>query len=101
MRYDSGITTVTTSGTAVRVNNIQDRIKAIRIKSLITNTATVLVGRTDVEGSGTLNGFPISPGEDYVTNFGDGSVALDVFWIDATANSQSVAWEVIYEAGED
>ena len=96
-RADTGTTTVTTAGTRVRVNNIANKLNSIVFKAPIANAGTVYYGLADVSAT---NGWPLAPGEESPTfNFGAGSVAFDVWWIDSASNGDKVAWSVIYEQG--
>jgi hypothetical protein len=77
------LVTVTTSGT--RVQFASNTAKSIVVKALVGNTGTIYVGGSTVAAS---NGFPLAAGD---------TVSLDinntnVVWIDASVNSQSVAW---------
>ena len=96
-RADTGTTTVTTAGTRVRVNNIANKLNSIVFKAPIGNAGTVYYGLADVSAT---NGYPLYPGEESPAfNFGAGSVAFDVWWIDSASNGDKVAWSVIYEQG--
>lgn len=99
MRTDTGTTTVTTAGTEVRVNNVQNRIKSIVFKAPVANAGTVYVGPANVSAT---DGWPIAPGEESPAwNYGNGTVAFDTWWVDSATSGDKVSWTVIYEQGED
>src|SRR3990167_6880555 len=90
-------TTVTTAGTRVQVSSTAEDVKWIQFKSRAANTGRIFVGLSDV--SATVNGWELSiplagrPNDPLVLDFGkykDGSVKLDLFYVDSSVNGEIV-----------
>lgn len=100
MRFDTGITDVPTSGTAVQVENIADGVLWIKFTAPATNSGVTYVGLSDVSST---NGYPLgsSGGVDATLelNFGahDGSVKMSDFYLDSATNGDDVARMVIFQ----
>jgi hypothetical protein len=96
MRVDSGVTNVSSAGTAVRVVNVTTRVKQVEFKALAGNSGLVYVGEDDVSAS---NGYELSAGNTKTLNFGEfgGSVPANIFYVDAATNNDKVAWVMILE----
>ena len=48
MRMDSGVTTVSSAGTRVQMNNVTNRVKYAKVKALAGNSGLAYVGVSDV-----------------------------------------------------
>ena len=96
MRVDSGITNVSSAGTAVQVSNVTNRVKWVVFKALAGNSGLTYVGESDVSAS---NGYELSATNTHVMNFGEfgGSVPANVFYVDSASNNDKVAWVMILE----
>ena len=96
MRVDSGITNVSSAGTAVQVSNVTNRVKQVEFKALAGNSGLAYVGESDVSAS---NGFELSAGNTKTFNFGEfgGSVPANIWYVDAASNNDKVAWSMILE----
>ena len=97
MRVDSGITNVSSAGTAVQVASGQkNRVKYVEFKALAGNSGLAYVGESDVSAS---NGFELSAGNTKTMNFGEfgGSVPANVFYVDAATNNDKVSWSMVLE----
>ena len=53
MRVDSGITNVSSAGTAVQIINVTNRVKQIEFKALAGNSGLAYVGERDVSATDT------------------------------------------------
>ena len=99
MRSSFGTTTVTTAGTRVQLSTAKDNVKHIRFQPRAANTGRMFVGLVDV--SATANGweFPIPVATKQTPplelDFGDGSVLLNVFYVDSTVNGEKIDWVAI------
>ena len=96
MRVDSGITNVSSAGTAVQVSNVTNRVKYVVFKALAGNSGLNYVGASDVSAS---NGYELSATNTHVMNFGEfgGSVPANVFYVDSASSNDKVAWVMILE----
>ena len=96
MRVDVGITTVSSAGTRVQVNNVTNRVKFVRFKALAGNSGLAYVGISDV--SATV-GYELSAGNEHELNFGEfgGSVPANIFYADAATNNDKVCWTMVLE----
>jgi len=96
MRVDQGITNVSSAGTAVRVNNVTNRVKWAQFKALAGNSGLTYVGVDDVSAS---VGYELSAGNTVALNFGEfgGSVPMNIFYVDAATNNDKVSWIMILE----
>ena len=96
MRLDVGITTVTTAGTRVQMNNTTNRVKIIRVKALAGNSGLTYFGVSDVAAA---LGYELSAGNEHELNFGEfgGSVPANIFYADAATNGDKVCWTMILE----
>ena len=79
------------TATGGQITTSAGRVKAVVFKARSTNTAPVFVGRSDVS---LANGFELTPGEDIIMNFDDGSVAFNTFY---TVGAGDVDWVVLLE----
>jgi len=91
-----GITTVSSAGTRVQVNNVTNRVKFVRFKALAGNSGLAYVGISDV--SATV-GYELSAGNEHELNFGEfgGSVPANIFYADAATNNDKVCWTMVLE----
>lgn len=96
MRVDVGITTVSSAGTRVQVNNVTNRVKFVRFKALAGNSGLAYVGISDVSAS---VGYELSAGNEHELNFGEfgGSVPANIFYADAATNNDKVCWTMVLE----
>ena len=96
MRVDSGVTNVSSAGTAVQLSNVTNRVKRIVFKALAGNSGLAYVGESDVSAS---NGFELSAGNTLTLNFGEfgGSVPASIFYCAAATNGDKVSWSMILE----
>ena len=96
MRFDAGVSTVSTAGTQVQANNVTNRVKYVRFKALAGNSGLAYVGVADVSAT---NGYELSAGQEHALNFGEfgGSVPSSVFWVDVATNGDKIAWSMILE----
>ena len=96
MRVDSGLTNVSSAGTAVQLNNVTNRTKYMIVKALAGNSGLIYVGQSDVSAS---NGYELSAGQEHVWNFGEfgGSIPANVPYVDAASNNDKACWSMILE----
>ena len=96
MRVDVGITTVSSAGTRVQVNNVTNRVKFVRFKALAGNSGLAYVGISDVAST---VGYELSAGNEHELNFGEfgGSVPANIFYADAATNGDKVCWTMVLE----
>jgi hypothetical protein len=96
LRVDVGITTVSSAGTRVQVNNVTNRVKFVRFKALAGNSGLAYVGISDVSAS---VGYELSAGNEHELNFGEfgGSVPANIFYADAATNNDKVCWTMVLE----
>ena len=96
MRFDTGVTTVSTAGTQVQAYNATNRVKFARFKALAGNSGLTYVGPADVAST---TGYELSAGNELEMNYGEfgGSVPANVFWVDAATNGDKVCWMMVLE----
>ena len=96
MRVDTGVTTVSSAGTAGQVLNATNRVKRIKFKALAGNSGLAYVGISDVSSS---NGYELSAGNEHEINLGDfgGSVPMNIFYVDAATSGDKVCWSITLE----
>ena len=96
MRVDVGVTTVSSAGTRVQVNNVTNRVKFVRFKALAGNSGLAYVGISDVAST---VGYELSAGNEHELNFGEfgGSVPANIFYADAATNGDKVCWTMVLE----
>lgn len=100
MRMLFGTTTVTTAGTRVQISTLAEKLKSIQFKTRVANTGRIFIGLADV--SSTVNGWeleiPTANREIARTpplDFGEGSVLINVFYVNATVDGEAVDWVAI------
>ena len=93
---DTGIATVSTSGTAVQISNTPNRVLKITVKALAANSGIVYFGESDVS---TTNGWGLSAGNEFEENYRElgGSVPFNSFWVDAASNGDKLYWRVVLD----
>ena len=93
---DTGITTVSTSGTAVQISNTPNRVLKITVKALAANSGIVYFGESDVS---TTNGWGLSAGNEFEENYRElgGSVAVSSIYVDVATNGDKVCWLVVLD----
>ena len=94
MRVDVGVTTISSAGTRVQLNNVTNRVKFVRVKALAGNSGLAYIGISDVAAT---VGYELSAGNEHELNFGEfgGSVPANIFYVDAGTNSDKVCWVMI------
>ena len=93
---DTGITTVSTSGTAVQISNTPNRVLKITVKALAANSGIVYFGESDVS---TTNGWGLSAGNEFEENYRElgGSEAFSSIYVDVATNGDKVCWLVVLD----
>jgi len=87
----SGTTTVTTAGTAVRLNNDGQTAKKIDVQSLPTNTDTIYIGASNTSAvAGSEIGIGLEPGDVYTINF----TSPEAVFVDAVVSGEKVTWNI-------
>ena len=96
MRMDAGVTTVSSAGTRVQMNNVTNRVKYAKVKALAGNSGLAYVGVSDVAST---VGYEFSAGNEVELNFGEfgGSVPANIFYADAATNNDKICWLMILE----
>ena len=96
MRMDAGVTTVSSAGTRVQMNNVTNRVKYAKVKALGGNSGLAYVGVSDVAST---VGYELSAGNEVELNFGEfgGSVPANIFYADAATNNDKICWLMILE----
>src|SRR3990167_4843612 len=101
MRLIVGTTQVTSNGTRVQLNNTLDDVKKIRFHTRAANTGLMFIGLDDV--SLTVNGWELEipvaarPIAELALDFGEGSVKMNLFYVDATVNNDRIDWVAIVQ----
>ena len=101
MRIIFVTTVVTTAVTRVQLQNSRDAVKKIQFQPRAANTGRMFVGLVDV--SATVNGWELPiplVGRDILPlklDFENGSVLLNLFYVDATVNAERIDWVAIVE----
>ena len=96
MRVDVGVTTISSAGTRVQLNNVTNRVKFGRVKALAGNSGLAYIGISDVAAT---VGYELSAGNEHELNFGEfgGSVPANIFYADAATNGDKVCWTMVLE----
>ena len=96
MRVDVGVTTISSAGTRVQLNNVTNRVKFVRVKALAGNSGLAYIGISDVAAA---VGYELSVGNEHELNFGEfgGSVPANIFYADAATNGDKVCWTMVLE----
>jgi len=96
MRVDVGVTTISSAGTRVQLNNVTNRVKFVRVKALAGNSGLAYIGISDVAAA---VGYELSAGNEHELNFGEfgGSVPANIFYADAATNGDKVCWTMVLE----
>jgi len=96
MRVDVGVTTISSAGTRVQLNNVTNRVKFVRIKALAGNSGLTYIGISDVAAT---VGYELSAGNEHELNFGEfgGSVPANIFYADAATNGDKICWTMVLE----
>ena len=96
MRVDVGVTTISSAGTRVQLNNVTNRVKFVRVKALAGNSGLAYIGISDVAGA---VGYELSAGNEHELNFGEfgGSVPANIFYADAATNGDKICWTMVLE----
>ena len=96
MRVDVGVTTISSAGTRVQLNNVTNRVKFVRVKALAGNSGLAYIGISDVAAT---VGYELSAGNEHELNFGEfgGSVPANIFYADAATNGDKICWMMVLE----
>ena len=96
MRVDVGVTTISSAGTRVQLNNVTNRVKYVRVKAMAGNSGLAYIGISDVAAT---VGYELSAGNEHELNFGEfgGSVPANIFYADAATNGDKVCWTMVLE----
>ena len=96
MRVDVGVTTISSAGTRVQLNNVTNRVKFVRVKALAGNSGLAYIGFSDVAAT---VGYELSAGNEHELNFGEfgGSVPANIFYADAATNGDKICWTMVLE----
>jgi hypothetical protein len=96
MRVDVGVTTISSAGTRVQLNNVTNRVKFVRVKALAGNSGLTYIGVSDVAAT---VGYELSAGNEHELNFGEfgGSVPANIFYADAATNGDKICWTMVLE----
>ena len=96
MIFDSGTTTVATSGTEQQLSNTANRVRWIKVKALAANSGISYFGVSDIT---TTNGYELSAGNEIEINFSDvgGTVAFSTFYVDVASSGDKVSWVVVLD----
>ena len=96
MIFDSGTTTVATSGTEQQLSNTTNRVRWIKAKALAANSGISYFGVSDIS---TTNGYELSAGNEVEINFADmgGTVAFSSFYVDVASSGDKVSWMVVLD----
>jgi len=96
MRVDVGVTTISSAGTRVQLNNVTNRVKFVRVKALAGNSGLAYIGISDVAAA---VGYELSAGNEHELNFGEfgGSVPANIFYADAATNGDKICWTMVLE----
>ena len=96
MRMDAGVTTVSSAGTRVQMNNVTNRVKYAKVKALAGNSGLAYVGVSDVAST---VGYELSAWNEVELNFGEfgGSVAANIFYDDGASTNDKICWLMILE----
>jgi hypothetical protein len=96
MIFDSGTTTVATSGTEQQLSNTTNRVRWIKAKALAANSGISYFGVSDVT---TTNGYELSAGNEIEIDFANsgGTVLFSTFYVDVASSGDKVSWVVILD----
>ena len=96
MRVDVGVTTISSAGTRVQLNNVTNRVKFVRVMALAGNSGLAYIGISDVAAT---VGYELSAGNEHELNFGEfgGSVPANIFYADAATNGDKICWTRVLE----
>ena len=96
MRADVGVTTISSAGTRVQLNNVTNRVKFVRVKALAGNSGLAYIGISDVAAT---VGYELSAGNEHELNFGEfgGRVPANIFYADAATNGDKICWTMVLE----
>ena len=96
MIFDSGTTTVATSGTEQQLSNTTNRVRWIKAKALAANSGIAYFGVSDIT---TANGYELSAGNEIEINFADvgGTIPFSTFYVDVASSGDKVSWVVVLD----
>lgn len=83
---------IPTAGARVQISNTEDDVKVIYFKARAGNAGNTYVGEDDVAST---KGHEMLPDGTAKISFGDGSVKLSTFYVDAATNGDDVDVTVI------
>lgn len=87
MRVIVTTVTITAAGTRVQVSNTRDDVKVIHAHARAGNAGNTYWGTSDVSSA---NGEEMLPDGKHKEDFGDGSVLLSTFYVDAAVSGDKV-----------
>lgn len=107
MRYESGTTNVPAAGTRVRVSNTKDRVLWIRFSARQGNTDGAFVGTVTVSATvgrelrppETANAYGNMSQTEYRPSDFEGTLFMNVFYVDADTNDNKVDYEAFFADG--
>jgi len=100
VQFDSNLTDVPSAGTAVQINNTNDKVLWIKFQAPSANSGVTYVGLSDVSAT---NGYPLGAagGVDAILELDfrgyGGSVLMSDFYVDSATNGDDVGWAVILQ----
>ena len=99
MPVQFGTTTVVTNGSRIQLSTTLTGVKRIFFQPMAANTGRMFVGLMDV--SATVNGWelpiPVATKQTppLELDFGDGSVLLNLFYVDSTVPGEKIDWVAV------
>lgn len=94
MRFFPFTTDIPTAGTRVQISSLNERVKIIHFHARAGNAGNTYVG--DVLVSATASGIEFQPNESRTIDFGQGTVLLSTFYVDAATNGDDVdGWALL------
>jgi len=96
MIIQSGMTTVSTSGTEQRLSNTPNRVLWLKLKAPTGNSGTMLVGDSSVTPT---SGYELSAGNSLEIDLRTtaGSLIFNTVYVDTTTNGDKLSWIVILD----
>ena len=94
MRFFPFTTDIPTAGTRVQISALNERVKIIHFHARVGNTGNTYVG--DVTVSSAVGGIEFQPNESRTIDFGQGTVLLTTFYVDAATNGDDIdGWALL------
>ena len=94
MRLVTGVTTVSSAGTRVQLNNVTNRVKFIKAKALAGNSGLVYLGISTVSAT---TGYELGANQELTISFSPlgGRVSASHLWVDAATNNDKISWYMV------